>query len=90
MVTYADCLPLLTPGSYTAASALEAAQAWDPTGTAQSPPFCAIGCLGWQTASSCAVWCYTGSTLEGQVGLNTISATCLCPSYGALTTSTWN
>jgi hypothetical protein len=82
---YYDCAPLGVPGlpaTYTPVMATEARNAWpfagiDSTGT------CGMGmngstCLARQTATSCAVWCYTKS-LAGRVHLNTASTTCPCP-----------
>ena len=61
------------------ASALLAAQAWSPAGTSVDPAFaCGSGCLGWQTATSCGVWCGAGSAYPGQVFLETIQNVCTC------------
>ena len=88
--TYLDCNPL---GTYTAASADEAARSWSATGTSYDGFTLGCGslaCLGWQTSSACGVWCWGVSdadALRGRVNLNTASQTCICPQTGS---PTWN
>jgi hypothetical protein len=72
--------------SLTAAGA--AADAWNSgTNFDMTVNGCA-GCVGRQTASQCAVWCYSG-TLVGSVSRNDISSACLCPPQGSFV-GTWN
>jgi hypothetical protein len=83
--SYYDCNPL---GTYTAAAALEAAAAWNPSGAPASGLSCASQyCLGWQASNACAVWCYGQDILGGHVNLNTISIACICPIDSS---PTWN
>jgi hypothetical protein len=91
--SYADCGALGTPGvanTYSATMASAARGAW-PFGGADSMGTCGMGangsdCLARQTASSCAVWCYTKS-LAGFVHLDTASTACQCPT---IADPTWN
>jgi hypothetical protein len=69
-----DCNP---PGTWTLASAQAAAQAWSATGTPVAPS-CA-SCFAWQTAASCATWCYAGSSYPGQMTINVAGLAPLCP-----------
>ncbi len=74
--TFFDCSALNT---FNAMTASEAAASWNAA-AAQSDltPFCGFGCLGAQTGSACAVWCYTG-VFQGHVHLNSIGSNCICP-----------
>ncbi|MBI2393521.1 MAG: hypothetical protein HYV09_28335 [Deltaproteobacteria bacterium] len=82
---YFDCRALGTPGSpttYTLAMAEAARAAWPPSGT-DGAGTCGVGakaalCVSRQTASSCAVWCYT-NTVAGYMYANTTSTACYCP-----------
>jgi len=76
--TYFSCN---ATGAHSQTDAEAAAQAWAPAGTAGVPD-CGFPCIGRISGASCAVWCPTGSNLAGLVGLNPLSAVCLCPSAG--------
>lgn len=80
---YYDCSPLLT---YTRDAAVRAADAWN-AGSGEYDLFCAGSCYARQTASQCAVWCYSEG-IAGQVGLNTIDNACYCPPQFVV--GTWN
>jgi hypothetical protein len=80
-----DCAPLWT---YDEGQAEAAARAWRPSGArVDDLELLCRGCVGWRDGTSaCAVWCYgTGPSdpLRGRVGLNTLSAVCVCPTAGA-------
>lgn len=78
--TYFTCS---APGTLDLANAQLAALAWSPTGTAVTTGLafaCGDGCFGWQTPTSCAVWCTSASNFPGQVFLETIQNVCLCNS----------
>ena len=90
--TYTDCQALGTPGnqaSYNVTMATEARAAWPFSGT-DSAGTCGAGggaaAMSRQTASSCAVWAYTGS-IAGYVHLNSATNQCFCPTT---TDPTWN
>lgn len=79
-----DCTPI---GNYDRALSLKAAQAWQGVATivAGTELGCASqSCVGWQTTTACAVWCYgvEGDPLRGRASLNAQSAKCLCPLAG--------
>jgi hypothetical protein len=57
----------------------------DPPGNGVNAATCGPSCFGWQTAHSCAVWCFTGSNHLGQVFL-TQSLVCACGAPAG----TWN
>lgn len=87
--SYYDCNPLYSPAQTTHAAALAAADSWN-TGimTWDGNTVCGSYCVGRQTATQCAVWCYGISPLAGHVGLNNLSNACtVCPTPGS---PTWN
>jgi hypothetical protein len=51
------------------------------------PGACDPYCIGRQTGSQCAVWCFGISPFAGRVGLDASSTVCLCPT---LASPTWN
>jgi len=83
--TYDDCAPLGVPGNqatYSVTMAGEARAAWPTVGTDGAGKCTGPNggdALFRQTASSCAVWLYTGSA-AGHVHLNTASNSCVCAS----------
>jgi hypothetical protein len=82
--SYFSCTPT---GTHDRAAAGEAAAAWRPGGTAvELVSSCSIDCLGWTTATECAVWCYGRSPTAGRVG-HTPSLVCdaACPGFGSPT-----
>jgi hypothetical protein len=83
--SFYDCNPL---GTLTLASATAAANAWDiGTASFDMSATCGGGCYGRQTASACAVWCYSGS-FTGKVSRNDINNACLCPPQAVV--GDWN
>jgi hypothetical protein len=79
--TYADAMPLGTPGNaltYNATMANEAAAAWPPAGTTTSAICTGASAIWKQTTTSSAVWIYTGA-LAGHVFLNVASNAGVCP-----------
>jgi hypothetical protein len=74
-------MPLGTPGNaltYNATMAHEAAAAWPPSVTIFTGTCSGASAVLKQTATSAAVWVYTG-TLAGRVRLNSASSTPFCP-----------
>jgi hypothetical protein len=69
---YFDCGAL---GAYSHTTAQLAADAWSPTGGADSD---SGTCLSRQTTTECATWCYAGP-FAGRVNLNVLSVVCLSP-----------
>ncbi|MFL5439322.1 MAG: hypothetical protein ACJ79W_09195, partial [Myxococcales bacterium] len=83
---YFDCNFLYSPQNPTTEqAATAAANAWSAIGTNRG--ICDPFCIGRQTGSQCAVWCYGGSNVAGRVSLNTLSNVCVCPNPGS---PTWN
>ena len=83
--SFFDCSP---PGTYSYSSALAAADAWGPGTSFDQYQLACTGCYGRQSATACAVWCYSGSPVSGRVHLNDVgSNACLCPST---LDGTWN
>ena len=81
-----DCNPL---GTYTHDSALSAADAWTTTGTTyDGTTLCGASCIGRQTTTTCAVWCWAGGW-QGQVALGS-TLVCQCPGATGAVTATWN
>lgn len=83
--SYFSCDPLQT---YTLDAAKAAALSWEPgglDGSATAAATCGLGCFGWQTAHSCATWCYAGNPFVGKVFL-VQSLVCAC----AGTPSNWD
>jgi len=51
--------------------------------------FCGPGCLGRQTATACAVWCYAATSLgQGFVAIG--DATCTACPFSGQARSPWN
>ncbi len=73
--TFYSCDP---PGTWSATSAEQAAQAWPVTAVATFDQSCSGSCLAVQTASQCAVWCFDGN-FQGQVSFDKDSIVCTCP-----------
>jgi hypothetical protein len=79
--TYLNSAPLGTPGNpstYTLSMANGAATAWPPSGTIFTGTCSGAGAVLKLTATSAAVWVYTG-TLAGHVRLNSANNTAFCP-----------
>jgi hypothetical protein len=86
-----DCLAL---GTYDVTQARAAAAAWQASGAVEIPGY-ALGCaspscIGWQTQTSCGVWCYGGTAdpLRGRASVvQSIACVGACPTAGA---PNWN
>jgi hypothetical protein len=85
-----DCHALYTPGpngTTTQQAATLAAESW-AAGTTVFP-LCDGSCVGRQTGSACAIWCFAPSTFGGHVTSGSTSAcSSLCPNFFG-TTPTW-
>jgi hypothetical protein len=82
--TYYDCYQ---QGTWSRVTAGSASAAWNagPVTPYEVVPSCFLDCLGWQTGTSCAVWCYGRNSLAGRVGLNAVNNDCnaACPSQAS-------
>jgi hypothetical protein len=85
--SYFDCNALYAPAQTTHAAALGAADSWNAGTTYDGTTSCGTYCIGRQTATQCAVWCYGLSPVAGRVALDGLDPTCLCPT---LASPTWN
>jgi hypothetical protein len=86
---FSGCDAPYSPSQTTEQAARRAADAWAPGTTYVGTTGCDVSCLGRQTATSCAVWCYGASGTAGRVGVNTINNSCAaaCPGFGS---PVWN
>ena len=86
--TYFLGCSLFAPNETTQEAAVRAADAWNAGTTVVDTTACGTYCLGRQTATSCAIWCYGISGVAGRVELNTINNACVtCPTFGS---PSWN
>lgn len=89
--TYADCNPLNT---FNVATAIEAATAWQSSGTDASRFLCGTEtCFARQAIGGqygqCGVWCYSG-VIAGSGDLNAATNVCSCPETSGTTSFIWN
>ncbi|HEX9241983.1 MAG TPA: hypothetical protein VF875_06025 [Anaeromyxobacter sp.] len=86
--SFNDCNPLYAPTATDSTIAALAASSWSATGT-DFPGLCGGACLGRQTPTSCAVWCYGNSAYAGHVTSgSTINCPGLCANFAG-TTPIW-